>query len=674
MIGQLIQRTKAAVNAFQGKSVSDQNRFFRLNDFSHSTNFRNSKDYLNAYRFVSYVGQAVSIVSQDIAALAFEILDENGNELKNVEINDFLKLPMEGVGYSTWMGAIVIHLLLDGNAFLLRKTNNALSLTRNTFDEAAILNPSLVEVINILGSEVRSTRNTNISKILEYRINLENNFLQVPAQEVQKIILVGPHNLVRGMGKIQQNATLLDADRFSSIFNSTFFEQGAIANIAVSPGIDMGQKQQKLFEDKLREDYEGQENWNKIMVLPKDSTVKTFNLSHKDMEFIKQKKMTRQDVFGIFQVPPIISGIMDDAKYDSADEQKNVYYGLSLPRLYAPIENGITNLIKTFDKRANFRIVKRQTIDQEKQNAIARDMFDRGAITANEYREMLGKPIDRDNSSLNTHFISFGLVPLDSALSPTPQEEKSIGAIESSQTKQIGTKASARQLRLHRQATNTKKRIEKEINKSIIKFYKQMEIRALEGLEKTVTDIQTKDANINDVFDFSEEKDEAIKSSRKFFTSASVLALNDFNSFFNADIDTTFGNQQIRLVVEKLSVRYADLTINSRREELRKILEKAVSEGLAISEIKVSIQQHFQSLIGKEGWRATRIARTEASYAWDQAAGIGYKEIGVTQIDVVGCEESHQPWDCNLCCFPLGKIDTLNFHPNHTGTVVPNGI
>ena len=677
MLGQLIRRSKNAIDALQGKSVSDQNRFFQQNSITASSNFSNSKDYLNAYQFVSYVGQASQIVANDIAALKFQILDDEGNALDNAEINEFLKMPMHGKGYANWMQFIILHLLLDGNAFLIKHSTNALSVSRGTFDEAIVLNPSLVEVINRLGEEVRASRNTNVSQILEYRVDFGNNFLNVPAQNIQNIILAGPHNLARGMGKIQQNSSILDADRFSSIFNNAFFQQGASPNLSVSPGQDLGLKEMQLYEKQFREKYEGLSNLNKTLIMPKDSKVQVLNFSHRDMEFIEQKKMTRQDVFGIFQVPPIISGIMDDAKYDSAEEQKKVYYELNLPRIYTPVEDALTSLIKEIDQRANFKIIKRQTIDQEKQNVIATDMFDRGAITGNEYREMVGKPIDPDSPTLNTHFISFGLVPVDFAITP-PQPINNPGnedkQLAKTDEKTMGQKASSRQLQLHRQARQTKIRIEKEIQRSVLKFYKQMEKRAIEGLEKTIEGLQTKDANLEDVFNFSDERDAAIKDSKKFFTSASVLALKDFNSFFGGDIDATFGNHKLRLVVEKLSTRYADLTINTRRNELRRILETGVSQGLGISEIKSNIQGHFQTLSGKDGFRATRIARTEASYAWDQAARIGYEEIGVRQIDVVGCEDAHAPWDCNQCCFPLGKIDSLNLHPNHTGTVVPNGI
>ena len=65
-----------------------------------------------------------------------------------------------------------------------------------------------------------------------------------------------------------------------------------------------------------------------------------------------------------------------------------------------------------------------------------------------------------------------------------------------------------------------------------------------------------------------------------------------------------------------------------------------------------------------------RIARTEASNAWDEAAKLSYDEMDVKTFDVVGCEDNET--DCNAVNVSMAMWNNLNFHPNHTGTRVAN--
>ena len=99
-------------------------------------------------------------------------------------------------------------------------------------------------------------------------------------------------------------------------------------------------------------------------------------------------------------------------------------------------------------------------------------------------------------------------------------------------------------------------------------------------------------------------------------------------------------------------------------------MNDAVKNGMPISEISGQLKDYFSQLKGENAWMATRIARTEASYAWDQAAKLGYSEIGVKTCDVIGCEDN--TGDCNARGIPISDIDNLDFHPNHRGSVVPS--
>lgn len=676
-IGQIVKGM--AIEWALKSAGSEQNRLFRGSSRTQSTNFKNSKDYLDAYQLVNYVSHSVGIVSDDIASLEWELVDKQGQEATDLEIENLLREPMQGMTWPSWIFRTTQHLLLDGNAFWLIDQTNALAQFRGNPNELKILSPALVDIHDRDAEEVKSTTRKITTGVGFYRVNINNSIVQIQPENICQTQIPSPHNTLRGMGRIQSNQGIMDAERLTTLFNNMFFKQGARMSYAITPDAEMGPKEFAIYDKNIREKYEGQDNLTKIYINPPGSKIQTLNVSQKDIEFLEQRKLTRQDIYSFFNIPPIISGNLDLAKYDSAGEQSKIYYDLVLPRTYRILEASLNKVIREMNPNVFFRFIPKNSIDKEKANAISKDMFDRGAITGNEYRERVGMPLDLDTPSLDLHWVSSNLLPAESAATlitedvQEPEEAKIFEAVVKAPLEAPHTKATKGQLALHLRARQTKFKIEKNFMRMTRKFYKSMEARVLADV-KNFDISHVKQTNIDEVFDFSEEFQEAKKAANSTFQSATALAIEDVNGALGSSVSATTQNPQVVLVVEKLNTRYADETINSRREELRVIIQKSIDEGTGVSGLKSDLQTYFRSLNGSEAWRATRIARTEASHAWDLAAEIGYRELGVTTVDVVGCEDTHGQWDCNKGGFPISQIPQLNLHPNHTGSVVPANI
>ena len=668
---------------------SDQNRFFNKSA-GDSSNFNSSKDYLNAYQLVNYVGNAVSLISGDIASLEWELVTQDGQEATDLGIEALLLEPMVGMTWNQWIARSTQHLLLDGNAFWLIDQTNALAQFKGQPNELKLLNPALVDVHDTDSEEVRA----NTSKISLgtgfYRVEINNSFIQIEPENICQSQLPSPHNQLRGMGKIQANAGIMDAERLTSIFNNAFFRQGAKMDYAITGDPEMGPGEFQIYKDDLRAEYEGQKNYSKLFIAPPGSKIQALSFSQKDMELVEQRKITRQDIYSFFNIPPIISGNVDLAQYDSSAEQAKSYYEVGLPRTYKILEASLNKIVRGMNPNVFFRFKTKAIIDQEKQNNIAKDMFDRGALTGNEYREKVGMPQDLDSPGLEIHWVSSNLLPAEAAAQPLEAIEEEAKRMvlagadlgsqlpekikEAEQDKKpvqaSFVKATSKQLALHITARNTKLKVEKRFERMTKRFYTEMEKRVLAGVKSMEAD--TKQPSVDEAFDFSEEISEAKRAANSVFTSAVAQSMGDINRTLGAAVDTSFSNPDVVLVVEKLNTRYADLTMNSRLDEIKAIIQRGIDEGTGVSGIKSELQTYFKTLNGPDAWRAQRIARTEASYAWDLAAQIGYRELGVTTVDVVGCEDGvHEPWDCNKTGFALSEIPILNFHPNHTGSVVP---
>lgn len=124
---------------------------------------------------------------------------------------------------------------------------------------------------------------------------------------------------------------------------------------------------------------------------------------------------------------------------------------------------------------------------------------------------------------------------------------------------------------------------------------------------------------------------------------------------------------------------------STTREQISRLVRTSIQNDLTVSETAAALEQNLPAIFGN---RSLTIARTELNKAWTQGAISSLQESEtVTHISVIGCESrevdrwqspSYQQFTfrgestCNIQDVPIRDADSLNFHPNHTGNIVPS--
>jgi hypothetical protein len=130
-------------------------------------------------------------------------------------------------------------------------------------------------------------------------------------------------------------------------------------------------------------------------------------------------------------------------------------------------------------------------------------------------------------------------------------------------------------------------------------------------------------------------------------------------------------NQRVRGMAAKVTA------INeTTRARLHKELEKGIfKDDLTVADMVKRLRKKFPEIAAG---RIPTIARTEMGRAADEGRKQGLKESGVVKfVSVVGCE-AREPGSptyrgestCNIENVPIGDVDQLDFHINHTGTII----
>ena len=645
----------------------------------YTTNFPTTPmGYLNSFQTVEYIAISIRILADDISSAKWVLKNKAGEHIEDDNITNLFRKPNSDMYWSQFIQQIVIHLLLDGNFFIVPDITNAYDSFKKLPTELILLNPSRVQVYSVTDRIIRDTTQIN-SKTGRYNYDWDGQQVNKTPDEIYHGKRIGPHNTIRGMGKISENNKLLNYPRLQTILTEQFIENGAKIDYMAIPEDKLGTVEYERWKKQINQQTRGFTNFFKMFIAPFKMTMQKMNVSHDDIQASEQRQLNRDDITNyMFQIPAARLAVSEKSKQNTTGDEMRNYHENVLPGYWKPIENVINSILWRYRPDIEFGLVPHKWIDLEQQAKIGGILKQEGSINGNEHRELVDISRDDSNDHLNTYYIPANLLPAGDesrpdpeAGNPKPKKKKSCEITHDVKA----NPAPVKMLRFHDMTQRLRSKLEKRFTKELHKMYKDMERRVLAGLDKDIKP-DTKAAEINDVFDLITEEGIGLKVGKNMFTSFLVQAIGQHNDYFGSKVDTSTRNPNFTLVVEKLAKNYVSTTLDTNREDLKKLLSDALETGESMHEIKERIKEYFDVYTNPEhDWKAIRIARTEISHVYDQAAKMSFQELGVKWFQVVGCSDAHIGYDCDVDgskgTYPLSHVDQLRFHPNHLGTIVP---
>lgn len=656
---------KKTVSTIPGWAFPDT--YKKNNDFRMTS----PSEVMSAYELVSYVGFCANLRAYELSVtpLQFFAGEREAQSLPPL-LRGWLDVPYPGITLQRWLYQASLHLLLDGNFFAVKRDRSMYDTVRGTASALLPLNPGGVRVLDQGGSPISGQSALVSLGIGGYEARIGSTWYSLPSDQIIHINSGSPHNPWRGLGVLARNVPLIEDDRLLDQYNKAFFNGGAIANLLIKPDKNMLAKDWEAYKKDIRREYGYQKE--PIMIMPPGTEVDSISYSSRDVELQDRKKLTKEDVCMMFGVPRQRAGL--ESRY-AEKEQADREWEKTLSTDYQMIESGLSAWIDTLAPGLTMRFARQDTHETTKLVAKADLLFRCGAITPQGVQAMMGQPVDPAAST--QYYLPMGVMPADMADDPIPAgPEAGQRSIKADKSRRM---AEAMQWRIHRRALRTKAKTEKaflrliadtmaDATEAVVAEIKDTPIRDAKGLIDTV---QIK-------FGLS-AKARIQRDARRVYQASASAAVRDGNELFDLATPDTTTNPKVILVAEKLAIAYADRFVDGRREELRQIIDKAVVDGVATSEIKGRITEWAREygadatgdLAGSGHWRAMRLARTEASNAWAASQKINYDELGVQLYDVIGCMMFEDDSACGATEMTWEQIESIGFHPNHIGTTVP---
>lgn len=277
--------------------------------------------YAELYRKQPWVATVVNKIATLIARLGVNVWDETGATGKILDTSSpFAKLmakPCQTMDPFTFWLWVASTLEIYGETYLIKSRNPSTGKT-----EAFIpMHPAMTKI------------HRNQDGTLTYQ------FLGHPNQELAQDDVVpfrsfDPFGSMRGMSRLEPlRSTLMNEDSARRATASWWRNMGR-PSMVLQTEKKLGAEGRQRLQEAFRSVAGGSSNAGGIVVLEDDLKATQMQLSAEEMQYIESRKLNREEVCAVFDIPPTAVHILDHATFSNITEQfRSVYRDTMAPRI-----------------------------------------------------------------------------------------------------------------------------------------------------------------------------------------------------------------------------------------------------------------------------------------------------------------------------------------------------
>lgn len=570
-----------------------------------------SSSYLNA--FTGWVYACTDKIAESVATIDIYLTKKSGkgSEYQRVDEHDVLNLLDKVNDFMTFSELVyvtVAHRLLEGNAFWYLVRDNG-----GRIREIWPLQPNLVTIEKDKATFIKS-----------YKFQGDNNkTVELRPEEIIHFKKPNPLDAYRGIGVVAAAAMAIDTDNGASNYNMHFFENAAIPAGVLSTDGKLTTEQYERLKEQWNQKYQGSSNAHKTALLESGLKFQMMSLSQKDMDFLEQRRFSRDEILAMFKVPKSILGIVEDVNRANAEASNYSFLANVVDPEMARIVDLLNEfLLPKYPDLVNARLEYENPVPANEDLEIRKNQagLQGGYYTINEVRAKEGlKPIDGGDIV----YIPTSMQPIDMAgmprmgflpSDPQPADAKAV-------TKDVEPEGVEKRVKfIYQEIKNRAPKFLAIYNKQkadvVGKLTGKKSAKVNKGIinlifEDWPTYIQLWEGEITDTV-----KASILTAGREIVTQVSASVAFDLL------------NPRVVTWMRDHAVENATLINNTVKDEVRKRLLVGVENGDSTTDIAKSIEQFFD----REGeWRALRIARTEVIKGYAEGSMEGMRQSGVVR-------------------------------------------
>jgi len=228
-----------------------------------------------------------------------------------------LDMPNPRQSHYDFVEMLLTYLNLDGNAFILRERGDGLR-----GETVAMWLPRPDKMTPVIDTR-RQVYDEGALLGYSYMMQNGEKVLFMPEQVIH-IKYPDPndpyHGLGRGIPPLMAAAYDADNDNSQTTFIKQFFKNGAVPSGIIKSRNILDDSEVKRIQNRISEQYAGEQNWHKVMVLDADAEYQQTGLNLSEMVFPDLRAISETRICAAFKVPPVLIGVkpgLDAATYSN---------------------------------------------------------------------------------------------------------------------------------------------------------------------------------------------------------------------------------------------------------------------------------------------------------------------------------------------------------------------
>ena len=605
------------------------------------------KDYENfareGYGNNVYVYSCVRLIAQSCAGIPWLLYEQKKDKLEELDFNHpLLKVwsrpnPFEGFG--AWFEAMVSYLLLSGNTYI----------------ERTLARPSdKLELYALRPDRMKIVPGNKSNPITRYEYMVNGNTTPFEPELILHIKYFNPLNDFYGMSPIEASARSIDENNESRKWNVALLQNSAQPSGILSTDQTLSEETRNILREQAVELYGGSKNAGNVFVAEAGLKFQPIGLTPVDMSWLEGSKLSAREIAIAYNVAPELIGDNSSKTYSNYGEARKALYQETVLPLMDYLKDAFNNWLVPLWGENLYLDYDKDGIEalQEDQDKLYNRMFgavDRGIITRNEAREMLGfqtlKVPEADRL-----YIPFSLTPINEE--PTeeePEKEPTEEPIEEETEKSFSQKKTIFSEEKLAELWEYKRKHywdpwEKKWKKALKPYFDEQEKEVLKNIENRKAAIRKED-----IYEIEQWNKKLRKLSKplllEIIKGGVEAAINELGIEVAWNIDNPRVNDWIK---EELGNKIKGIN-DTTLEKLKGTLQDGIDLGEGVDDLAKRVRETFEDA---RGYRAENIARTETISAFTEGNRQLYQEAGVKQLQFWAAQDERT---CEECFLEHGK-------------------
>jgi len=475
-------------------------------------------------------------------------------------------------------------------------------------DELHILRPDWIVKINY-------EKESGEIVSYEYRLPRGKN-LTLPAQNVIASYYPNPKDQRRGLSPLKAGAMAVDTENQLSTYQNSVIRNGGKIEGILNYKAELTKDQIAEIKDEFEKQYSNAKNSGKPLVTYGDASYTNIGLSPSELSFIESKKMTRDDIKLIYQVPDSLLGLTDKIQRGNYEESVRTF----LSETVKPLVDNLVAKLNNDLVPEQYTLVGVLPIPKDK-DLILKEVTN-GAknyyMTVNEMRDKVGLPsIGSEGDVINQ--------PVNLLPSPVTVEEKQV------KKKSKKKEAFVHPLRnedfrrkYHEAWLKQLDRKEEKFLRSLRKVLRAQRDRLIDNLlSQQVRSIRK--TLLDETFDAKKEAELTVEAMLPIMVQYYEDAGVDVAQLFEVAEPFTLTATDKTTIIQRTELFSKEITDTTVKQ-----LQSQFNQSLADGETREQLAKRVETLYGNiSKGRALNIARTETGVADQSGRFAGYERANV---------------------------------------------